>query len=123
MKATTALGIPYLTDFNNPDSPSVVCSRVDLTMDERGRRHSTFDAFLPRRVASSRPNLYICTEVLVTKLDIQQTGKGPRAVGVFFRRDSDHGEGQPMHHYRATAVREIVLCAGAIADPQLLLLR
>lgn len=92
-------------------------------MDENGRRHSTFDAFIPRQVASSRTNLYVCTEVLVTKLDIQHTREGPRAVGVLFQRDLREGVVQTTPQYHAVAKREIVLCAGAIANPQLLQLR
>lgn len=123
--AADALGIPCVLEANDPSSPPVVCSRVDLTMDENGRRMSTFDAFLPLELAVRRKdNLHICPGVVVTKLDLQQTESGVRAAGVYFQKDPvKSGAKSGERQYYALARKEIILSAGAIVSPQILMLR
>ena len=75
------------------------------------RRHS-YAAFLqPHR---DRPNLTIKTNALVRRIVIEPSAEGPRAVGV----ELEH-EGRPVF---ARARREVVLCAGALESPKLLML-
>ena len=74
----------------------------------RGRRWSTARAYLDR--AKKRPNLIIRTGALATRLLVE----GSRAVGVEF------SEGDRMTSARAG--REVLVCAGAVNTPQLLLL-
>jgi len=82
-------------------------ARSDLTM-WRGRRVSSAAAYLdPVR---SRPNLTVQTNAMVLRLDV----KGGSARGVVYSVGS-----------RVTSVQadcEIVLCAGAVNSPQLLML-
>lgn len=74
----------------------------------QGRRHSTAAAFL--RPAMRRPNLTVRTDVQA--FDILFEGR--RAALVSFQ----HGNGSMQER----AEREIILCAGAIGSPQLLML-
>ncbi|MFD4668112.1 GMC family oxidoreductase [Lentzea sp. NPDC058450] len=71
----------------------------------RGRRWSAADAYL-----SPRPNLHVLTGVLVTKVLVSRG----RAVGVQYQLGGDDQE--------VRAGREVVLSAGAIRSPHLLLL-
>ena len=73
-----------------------------------GRRHSAADAFL--RPAMSRPNLKVLTNVHVSGILFDRK----RAVGVSFHQ----GEGSRQER----AEREIILAAGAVGSPQVLLL-
>jgi choline dehydrogenase len=73
----------------------------------RGRRWSVADAYL--RPALGRPNLTVATGALAGRVAFA----GGRATGVWYRRDG-------KEHYAAAAV-EVVLCAGAVGTPQLLL--
>ena len=74
----------------------------------QGRRNSAADAFL--HPATSRPNLTVRTGVQA--FDILFEGK--RAALVSFQENSGSAQ--------ARAEREIILCAGAIGSPQLLML-
>ena len=121
--ATSALGIPFQHQANDPTASPIACSRADLALDESGRRQSTFDAFLSYEVASRRQgNLFVCPNVVVSKIDLQPTETGTRAVGVYFQRDAREDSGSTTQFY-VSARHEIILCAGAIASPQVLLLR
>lgn len=73
----------------------------------RGRRWSAADGYL--RPALGRPNLTVATGALATRVTIEDG----RATGVAYRQD-----GQDRH---ATATSEVVLSAGAVGSPQLLL--
>ncbi len=73
-----------------------------------GERHSNAEAYL--RPAEARGNLQVLTGVRVTKVLIEQS----RAVGVNFVQ-----KGKPL---ALRAQREVILAAGAIQSPQLLLL-
>jgi len=75
-----------------------------------GRRHSAAAAFLAP--AMPRSNLEILARARVTRLLIE---KG-RAVGVEYQRDGS------TERMRVHAAREVVLCAGAIESPRLLML-
>ncbi|KAJ3892752.1 GMC oxidoreductase [Lentinula edodes] len=111
--------IPRVSMANDSSSPNVACTPQDATIDSNGHRCSTEVAFLPKTLVSNRKNLSICTGAIVTALDIRQGEDGHlRAVGVRFSPDSGHVD----HKYSAFAIREVILCAGAIVSPQLLLL-
>jgi choline dehydrogenase len=79
---------------------------VDLAIAD-GERVSSADAYL--RPVLGRPNLTVHTDCLVTGLDV----RGDRCAGVSYVRD-----GIPAR----AAATEVVLAAGAIGSPQLLLL-
>ncbi len=75
---------------------------------KNGRRWSTYNAFLAP--ARDRDNLTVVTGALASKVELD----GERATGVSFR------EGGGAHTVHAR--REVILCGGAIASPQLLML-
>lgn len=124
MNAAARLGIPLHKGFNDPDAPAQMCAKVEVTLDEHGRKMSTFDAFLPKELAIRRQrNLYICVQSVVSKIDIQPEADTLRAVGVFVQHDRVFSSEDTRKKYYAHARREVILCAGAIVSPQVLILR
>lgn len=120
-EATESMGMPIVADIHSPDAPAVCSWRTTVTIDKDGYRCSTADAFLPASLAIQRSrNLKTCSNTIVTSLDIRTTPGGKlKAAGIFFQqRDSD---GNKVYHARAR--REIILCAGTIGTPQILMLR
>jgi choline dehydrogenase len=105
LAASEAAGIPRIADYNGPEQDGV--SMFQVTQ-RNGRRFSAADAYL--RPARSRPNLDVRTGVTV--LGIEFAGK--RAVGVRVRKGRSGSE-------ILRADGEVLLSAGAIASPQLLL--
>ncbi|BBX15427.1 glucose-methanol-choline oxidoreductase [Mycolicibacterium duvalii] len=90
----------------NQDQPQGFC-QTRVTQ-RRGSRFSCADAYL--KPVRKRKNLTVLTEATATRVVFA----GNRAVGVEF----DGKAGRTV----ATARREVVLCAGAINTPQLLML-
>ncbi|MQY22608.1 GMC family oxidoreductase [Nocardia macrotermitis] len=78
------------------------------TTQRNGRRYSAADGYLSR--AAKRPNLRVITDASVRRVVIE----GGRAVGVEY--DTDRGPG------RVRVTGEVILAAGAIGSPQLLML-
>jgi choline dehydrogenase len=106
LAASQAAGIPRIADYNGPEQDGV--SMFQVTQ-RNGQRFSAADAFL--RPALKRPNLEVRTNV--TALGIEFDGE--RAVGVRVRKGK---RGEEL----LRAEREVLLSAGAINSPQLLLL-
>lgn len=79
----------------------------------RGRRWSAADAYL--HPASKRPNLTVITGGLVERVLIDAAEDGPHASGVAYR----DAAGQVSE---VSANREVILSAGSIGSPQLLML-
>ncbi|XP_064461458.1 glucose dehydrogenase [FAD, quinone]-like isoform X1 [Ornithodoros turicata] len=93
-------------DYNGPTQSG--CSRVQFNI-KGGRRETSSKTFLSR-IIKRRPNLHITLGSTATKIQFD----GKQAVGVHFEK---HGT---PHFIRAA--REVILSAGAIASPQLLML-
>ncbi len=103
--AARAAGLPANDDFNGPDQEGVGYYQVTQ---KAGRRWSAADAYL--HPAAGRPNLTIHTDALVTGVEIE----AGRATGVrYLRRGVEE---------LARADAEIIVSAGAIGSPQLLML-
>jgi choline dehydrogenase len=100
-----AAGIPPTNDLNGPRHEGIGWNQGSTI---EGRRHSAFDAFLAPIL--ERPNLTVLDDVLVVRL----TFAGRRATGLEARRG-----GAPL---RVVARRGVVLAAGAINSPQLLMM-
>jgi choline dehydrogenase len=98
-------GYPFTEDQNGRQHEGF---HVAQKFTRNGRRWSTAQGYL--RPALLRPNLTLLTGAQVHRIVFA----GRRAVGVDFARN---GSTQ-----RAEAAREVILCGGAIASPQVLLL-
>ena len=105
MEAMRSVGFKRCEDFNGPD-PEGYGPRQGTIRD--GRRDSTAAAYL--RPARSRDNLKVLTDSLVTRVTIENG----RATGI---EVWVNGETR-----RVAARREVVICAGAVQSPQILML-
>jgi choline dehydrogenase len=106
MAAAKAAGHPLTDDIHAGDEEGV--GKVELTIDGRGRRASTYAAYL--KPAMRRPNLAVRTEALTRRVLTQ----GKRATGVEYRHDGALRT--------ALAQREVILSGGSYNSPQLLML-
>ena len=114
-------GIQCYTDLNAPDFPSAGTGILDVCQDSNFHRHSTNRAFLPAALTQERKaRLKICTNTLVTKIELVNEAGQLRATGVHLEAETARKAGQK---YYAAASKEVILCAGALGSPQLLMLR
>jgi choline dehydrogenase-like flavoprotein len=104
VRACQELGLPFNVDVNGAEQDGVTF--YDVTQ-RNARRESAATAFL--RPARHRPNLIVATRSVATKVLVD----GGRAVGVEFL----HGKVRRT----AYAEGEVILSAGAINSPKLLL--
>jgi choline dehydrogenase-like flavoprotein len=107
--AAEQAGIKSITDFNCGDNEGCCAFHVNQ---RRGRRVSTARAFL--KPALKRANLRLETGCLVESLILE----GRRAAGVRWRQGSGGTNGVRSARCRG----EVVLAAGAIGSPQILML-
>jgi len=105
LDALAGLGYPRRDDLNGADSEGTALRQLSI---RGGTRETTASAFL--RPARGRPNLLVLTGTHATRIVLD----GRRAVAVEAR-----GAGGNLI---VTAQREVVLTAGAIQSPQLLML-
>jgi choline dehydrogenase len=106
--AAQQAGIPASADFNRGDNEGVGYFEVNQ---RRGVRWNASKAFL--RPALKRPNLQVCTGAHIDAVLTEVGAHGPRAVGVQWQRNGATPQ-------QAHASREVILCTGAVATPQLL---
>ena len=104
-EALAQIGCPVTDDLSGHQQEGVAW--VDLAIDG-GERVSPADAYL--RPVLHRPNLTVEVGCLVTRLHTEHG----RCAGVSYVRD-----GAPA---QAQAAGEVILCAGAVGSPQLLML-
>ncbi|KAF8071849.1 hypothetical protein FPV67DRAFT_1482934 [Lyophyllum atratum] len=115
VKACTELNIPFSPDFNTTGGTRGV-SRVLTYVDEDSKRVSSETAYLTDEVLA-RPNLVVAIHAHVTKVVFDtEAGAGPRAVGVEFANTKNGPR------YQARARKEVLLSAGAIHSPHILML-
>ncbi|HJV80397.1 choline dehydrogenase [Noviherbaspirillum sp.] len=105
IQAGIQAGIPYNEDFNGKEQEGIGLYQLTQI---RGRRCSAARAYL--RPARSRPNLSVITEAHACRVLF----RGATAIGVEYRR---HEQLKQVH-----ARREVILSAGAIQSPKLLML-
>ena len=106
IEASQAAGIPRIDDYNGPEQDGVSMFQVNQW---GGKRWSAADGYL--KPVTGRPNLKVRTGAQVLGIELD----GDRAVGVkvagrFGREETIRAE------------REVILSAGAIQSPQILLL-
>ena len=106
VEAGVQAGFPRTDDLNGYQQEGF--GPMDRTVTPQGRRSSTARGYLDQ--ARNRPNLTIVTHALTDRILFS----GKRAIGVAYL----HGNGsEPV---TAHARREVLLCSGAIASPQIL---
>ena len=105
VQAGVQAGFGRNADFNGVQQEGVGHYQVTH---KQGERHSAAKAYVTPNL--SRPNLHVFTGALTTRILLEKK----RAVGVEFEH-----EGQTK---QLKCQREVLLCAGAIQSPQLLML-
>ncbi|MDR0481420.1 MAG: choline dehydrogenase, partial [Gallionellaceae bacterium] len=104
ISAGVEAGYPRTDDLNGYQQEGF--GPMDRTVTPKGRRSSTARGYLDQ--ARQRPNLTIITRAMTDRILFS----GNRAVGVrWLHGDTPH---------QANARREVLLCGGAIASPQIL---
>jgi choline dehydrogenase len=106
LEAAGEMGMPIVDDMNGPMRPGA--GYINMNIDRDGRRVSAARAFL--HPALSRSNLTLLLNADVHKVNF----RGKRAIGVRIVVD-----GEPKD---VNAEREVILCAGGIGSPKLLML-
>ncbi|EPE35189.1 FAD/NAD(P)-binding protein [Glarea lozoyensis ATCC 20868] len=113
------LGFPLIPDATDPEASPEGLATFDVTMNENSERVSTFDAFIPRSIALARENnLTICTKAIVSKIKWSKEDGELRAKSVVFTT-TDRKSGKV---FVAKVKKEVIICAGAIGTPQVLML-
>ena len=102
-KAAVAAGYKLNSDYNGEDQEGVVKTQASIW---RGQRMSVAHCYL--KPAMKRPNLHIVTDARSRRVCLD----GKRCTGITYLR---HGK-----TVEARTRREVILCAGAVATPQLL---
>ena len=103
IQATKELGLPQTSDFNGAQFEGAGIYEANI---RNGRRDSSYSAYL--KPALKRSNLTLWTNAKVQKLHIKQQ----QVVGLEVLHKGK------VQHIRAN--KEVILCAGAVANPQLL---
>jgi len=114
------MGFANIADVNDPNAPADGLVSMDLTINNKNQRVSTFHAILPRETALKREkNLAICTSAIVSRVVFSHGEQKPRAEKVVFT------SAQPgtSKDFSVKVKREVIICSGAIGSPQVLMLR
>lgn len=106
VEAGVQAGYPRTEDLNGYQQEGF--GPMDRTVTPQGRRSSTARGYLDQ--ARERPNLTIVTHALTDRILFS----GKRAIGATYL----HGNDNTLKEVRAR--REVLVCSGAIASPQLL---
>ena len=106
VEAGVQAGYPRTDDLNGYQQEGF--GPMDRTVTPNGRRASTARGYLDQ--ARGRPNLTIVTHALTDRILFA----GKRAVGAVYLRGQDNAPQE------VRARREVLVCSGAIASPQLL---
>ncbi|KAF9052467.1 alcohol oxidase [Hymenopellis radicata] len=118
IKTCEAVGVPFSPDFNNVEGQTGVnriSSFLVTYIDDKRERVTSETAYLTPEVLA-RPNLTVAIHAQVNKLLFDPSAEGPRVSGVEFTR-SEKGV-----VYKAMATKEVIISAGAIHSPHILML-
>ncbi|KAI0359706.1 GMC oxidoreductase [Trametes cingulata] len=117
IEACTKVGIPATPDVNTVKGTMGVTkltTHVVTYINSKGRRVTSESAYLTPDVLA-RPNLKIITRAHVTRILFDTSGSTPRAVGAEFTQPNGD-------KFEVKARKEVVLSAGAVHTPQILML-
>lgn len=106
IEGAQSIGIPHNPDYNGKTQEGIAYAQRSV---HKGRRVSPARAFL--HPAMARPNVEVMTNTHTQKIIIENK----RTTGVQIKRGGPSGSLELI-----TANKEVILCAGAIASPQLL---
>ena len=106
--AAAEFGIPKIKEFNRGDNFGNAYFQMNQ---RRGVRWNATKAYL--RPAENRPNLTVLSNVLVEKVELNDSSQRPKATGVKIRRAD-----KSSTIFKAD--QEVLLSAGAIGSPQIL---
>ena len=106
--AAAEFGIPKIKEFNRGDNFGNAYFQMNQ---RRGVRWNATKAYL--RPAENRPNLTVLSNILVEKVELNNSSQRPRATGVKIRRAD-----KSSTIFKAD--QEVLLSAGAIGSPQIL---
>ncbi|KIJ29293.1 GMC oxidoreductase [Sphaerobolus stellatus SS14] len=109
------IGIPYNPDINSPTGGTMGVTKVLTYINSKGHRVTTETGYFTPDVLK-RPNLKILVHSHVTKVLFGEKDGKTQAVGVEFTSALSNGT------YRVKAKQEVILAAGALQSPQLLML-
>lgn len=113
------MGFPRIPDVNAPNIPADGLATLDSTVDQDNRRVSSFDAFLPRKLARQREkHLTICTKALVSRI-VFSNEEVPQVREVLLKSVDSKSD----KVFTARVKNEVIVCSGAIGSPQVLMLR
>ncbi|KAH9017381.1 GMC oxidoreductase [Lactarius pseudohatsudake] len=113
LDACDELGAKRIPDFNT--AKGQIGASTFVSYIDKGQRNSIANAYLPPNVLS-RPNLTIAVKTIVEKILFDESGAEPRAIGV------EVSKSPKSPKYRVRATREVILSAGTVGTPHLLLL-
>ncbi|EMD36325.1 hypothetical protein CERSUDRAFT_84404 [Gelatoporia subvermispora B] len=114
LEACQNLGIPYTEDLNTRKG-TLGATEFMGTVDAKGSRSSTATAYLTPDVLA-RPNLTVGVHVRAERIIFTDIDGTSRASGVILASSATGAR------YGVLASREVVMCAGSVATPQLLML-
>ncbi|PIL26390.1 hypothetical protein GSI_12147 [Ganoderma sinense ZZ0214-1] len=118
IEACRELGLRNIDDINAGQG-SIGVTKLTGTIDRDGRRSSTATAYLTDKVLN-RSNLIVATEITIKRLVfsdvVTSPGAPPRVVGVEMATSRD------AQMYCCGANKEVILSAGTVGTPQLLML-
>lgn len=106
-----AIGVQPINDLNM--GKNVGAKQEPLTLDTAFHRNSAYDNYYKQ--AMHRPNLHVLTGSPVQQIILTKEGSSTKATGVVY---NDYASGANTN---ASCSKEIILCAGAIQSPQLLM--
>lgn len=118
VRASMNVGIPFSPDFCTTKGTQGT-NKIMTYIDNKSTRVTAESAYLTDDVLA-RPNLTVITYARVTKVLFDTSSSIPRAIGVEFASKSDTGVVGPKFHARA--IKEVVVCGGAIYSPHILML-
>jgi len=114
------MGFASVSDLNSPSAPADSIATLDSTVNEVNQRVSTFHAFLSREIALKREkHLTICTNAIVSRIVFSEKEETPRAQEVIFTCANQ----SIKKTFSARVKKEVIVCAGSIGSPQVLMLR